>query len=84
MHCLQISPEGKEMFVIGLSASLPTAKEHHLLLSFRIMQVWVLSLLFEVVDSFVAIQSFWRRKDLIASIAVMLVFLDHVFFQMVN
>ena len=55
MYCLEISPEGKEMFVVGLSTSLPTAKEQHLLFSFRIMQIWVLGLLFEVVDSFVAI-----------------------------
>ena len=72
------------MFVIGLSASFSAAKEHHLLLSFRIMQVWIQGLLFEVVDSFVAIQSFWRRKQFVTSIAVILVFLDHVFFQLVD
>ena len=71
------------MFVIRSPTPLATSEDEHLFFCFWEMQIWVhQALLFDVVDSFVALQSFQRGKGLFTIVASLLVLLDNVLCQL--
>ena len=71
------------MFVIRSPTPLATSEDEHLFFCFWEMQIWVhQALLFDVVDSFVALQSFQRGKALFTIVASLLMLPTNVLCQL--